>query len=358
MVSKLALGCLALVVLTAEGTSEPKKVAAPLPKKEAPEPKEEAPEPKEEAPEPKKKAPEPEKKAPEPEKEKVVTDKAKFDCDSELANWRDAWPKAKADWCCTNEKKGCEGFDCDAGVDKWEHGWSMAKIEHCCKTEGKGCKPAELEKMETCDGPAPVAWLWVGRVSCTLLGLFWGLLAGPGKLLPFHPFYSKMQPLFEKCIGPFFGLPGALLRGVIGLAEATAGIGMLLAVWGVAEKILDDAELVDVLVPMAGVGAITLGLGIAYYHIKLEGNPGAAVVSLPLAILIVVSSLIVSPLSCMLEKFQTTFYVWCGICGLCFVGSLIGQAVAGDKNFEILGKNGKAIMEGKAIVEAPNKPLE
>eukprot|EP00929_Paragymnodinium_shiwhaense_P058164 TRINITY_DN2912_c0_g1_i2.p2 TRINITY_DN2912_c0_g1~~TRINITY_DN2912_c0_g1_i2.p2 ORF type:complete len:178 (+),score=42.23 TRINITY_DN2912_c0_g1_i2:71-604(+) len=131
MVSKLALGCLALVVLTAEGTSEPKKVAAPLPKKEAPEPKEEAPEPKEEAPEPKKKAPEPEKKAPEPEKEKVVTDKAKFDCDSELANWRDAWPKAKADWCCTNEKKGCEGFDCDAGVDKWEHGWSMAKIEHC-----------------------------------------------------------------------------------------------------------------------------------------------------------------------------------------------------------------------------------
>merc|ERR1712032_1635410 len=91
---------------------------------------------------------------------------AEFDCKMGVQRWKVGWSDAKKEWCCKNEKIGCEfncaegmietwktdkadwcclnelvgcGFNCSAGYSKWKSGWSTLKKEYCCKNELLGC---------------------------------------------------------------------------------------------------------------------------------------------------------------------------------------------------------------------------
>jgi len=91
---------------------------------------------------------------------------AEFDCKMGVQRWRVGWSDAKKEWCCKNEKIGCEfncaegmietwktdkadwcclnelvgcGFNCSAGYSKWKSGWSTLKKKYCCKNELLGC---------------------------------------------------------------------------------------------------------------------------------------------------------------------------------------------------------------------------
>eukprot|EP00930_Biecheleria_cincta_P035165 TRINITY_DN2420_c1_g1_i3.p1 TRINITY_DN2420_c1_g1~~TRINITY_DN2420_c1_g1_i3.p1 ORF type:complete len:1208 (-),score=202.03 TRINITY_DN2420_c1_g1_i3:338-3961(-) len=78
------------------------------------------------------------------------TNEAEFDCDAALNNFRAAWSRAKKDWCCAQQKKGCESsvmdssnvvdFDCDAALNNFHKAWSQAKKDWCCAKQKKGCE--------------------------------------------------------------------------------------------------------------------------------------------------------------------------------------------------------------------------
>merc|ERR1719424_1589517 len=130
------------------------------------------------------------------------------------------------------------------------------------------------------------------------------MMAGPGKLLPFHPMYKEMEPGFRAGMGPFFGLPGAPLRILIGVANTCAGWGLLVALWMPHTMIKtlplapasEMVELSQVLLLCASVGLITISLGAAWYHIALEGSPGPMTVFLPIHCIILGCRLQVTPL--------------------------------------------------------------
>jgi len=67
-----------------------------------------------------------------------------FRCQVALNNFRAAWSKAKKEWCCTNENKGCDvsapavqmDYDCNSPDVL---GWSRAKKDWCCTHRVIGC---------------------------------------------------------------------------------------------------------------------------------------------------------------------------------------------------------------------------
>jgi len=104
-----------------------------------------------------------------------VATSAAFDCDAAFNNFRRAWSPAKKHWCCTVQKKGCEGdsppdadagygmvwkrvqvngywvwvavhaggvslpYDCHAGLLHHLTGWSAGKKSWCCSHQHLGC---------------------------------------------------------------------------------------------------------------------------------------------------------------------------------------------------------------------------
>jgi hypothetical protein len=84
--------------------------------------------------------------------------KAPFDCRAGLWNWHEGWSQKKKNWCCANEKLGCEKptqtttttsrasagggvplldadasqFNCFKDLDQWRDKWHSDKKEYCC----------------------------------------------------------------------------------------------------------------------------------------------------------------------------------------------------------------------------------
>jgi len=77
-----------------------------------------------------------------------------FDCDSALHNFRAAWSSAKKEWCCTNQKKGCD-YDCEAGPSNLESGWTDDQKGFCCGNHGTGCVAwqwSTAQQVDSCSG--------------------------------------------------------------------------------------------------------------------------------------------------------------------------------------------------------------
>lgn len=194
---------------------------------------------------------------------------------------------------------------------------------------------------------------WVAQILGTLLALMYTFMAGLGKLLPFHPMYKELEPGFAKLNGPFFGLPGALLRTIIGLACVSAGAGVLAAFWYPLEGHLK--ELSQVLVLCAFVGLITISLGAAWAHVVIDGNPGPMTMMLPCHCIVLYCRLKVTPLSSFDDKslasypvFETfppatLFERFVLVCVVALVGAVISRMMCGEKT-DVL-KATKAEME-------------
>jgi len=114
--------------------------------------------------------------------------------------------------------------------------------------------------------------LWVSVVLGTLIGLMASLMAGLGKLVPGHPMYTKMSFGFDKVFGPFFGMPGTVLRVLTGLAEVVGGLCLVIGLWS------------DALGPSAWIRALIIcdvcSLGYLIFsamcsHYAIDGSPGA-----------------------------------------------------------------------------------
>jgi len=139
---------------------------------------------------------------------------------------------------------------------------------------------------------------YVAQVLGSLMGFMYFAGPGLGKLLPFHPMYSQMEPGFKFGMGPFFGMPGDPMRIIIGLANASAGLGMLVALWTPHAMLKGDmVELSEVLLLCASVGLITISIGAAWFHTAMEGNPGPMMMMLPMHCIILGCRLQVTPLA-------------------------------------------------------------
>eukprot|EP00927_Polykrikos_kofoidii_P075540 TRINITY_DN71798_c0_g1_i1.p1 TRINITY_DN71798_c0_g1~~TRINITY_DN71798_c0_g1_i1.p1 ORF type:complete len:219 (+),score=40.09 TRINITY_DN71798_c0_g1_i1:64-657(+) len=196
----------------------------------------------------------------------------------------------------------------------------------------------------------PGAYVWMSFISGTLMGLLVGLMSGPGKLLPFHPMFKKMKLDFEKLTGPFFGLPGDLVRVIIGLAELAAGWGILVALWGggVFGVITGDLlNLGNCLTICAGIGLIVIFVGALWYHVVVDGSPGPTPVFLVLLFMLVGSRLQVTPMDGFSSEHQTIIKAFSAVSVVGLIGTVIMRCVGG-----------KTAAELRAVKEELDKPIE
>lgn len=171
------------------------------------------------------------------------------------------------------------------------------------------------------------------------------LVAGAGKLVPAHPMYKEMEPGFAKLMGPFFGLPGGLLRVVLGLAYLSAGLGLLTGIWGEYLKKFDGDLLAldQALLVCVPIGVITIHLGALFFHLAIEGNPGPPAMFIPMMCLLLYSRLQLTPYETMSEHSQKVIKCFVGVCGAGLVLGCITKCAAGTSTDEI--KKTKAGME-------------
>merc|ERR1712039_50955 len=106
----------------------------------------------------------------------VVRPQPVFDCNAALNNWKAAWSRAKKDWCCQHEQKGCDHpittssfpFDCNAGFSNWKAGWSKPKKAWCCEHGGRGCTEGLTERVYNCEADLEniPTWSAAKKTSC------------------------------------------------------------------------------------------------------------------------------------------------------------------------------------------------
>jgi len=84
-----------------------------------------------------------------------------FNCSAGFSGWQHEWSQLKKDFCCDEEKRGCEHrtaapFDCDAGYSDWRGVWPLSKTGYCCYHRGRGCErfggvsEKQLEEQAKC----------------------------------------------------------------------------------------------------------------------------------------------------------------------------------------------------------------
>mmetsp|Transcript_30792 Transcript_30792/g.83395 ORF Transcript_30792/g.83395 Transcript_30792/m.83395 type:complete len:197 (-) Transcript_30792:92-682(-) len=109
----------------------------------------------------------------------------------------------------------------------------------------------------------------------TPLGLIMLLMAGAGKLFPFHPMNKALAFGFANVYGPFLGCPGMPLRIVIGLGEFLGGLGLLVGLlgdcFGLYSKDLSDT--CKALIIVAGIALFIATSVAAMVHMYVDGSP-------------------------------------------------------------------------------------
>jgi len=73
---------------------------------------------------------------------------------------------------------------------------------------------------------------WFTTIVGTPVALIAFVMAGAGKAIPLHPMNKAMVFGFENVFGPFLGMPGMILRLIIGIGEMVGGCGLLIGLWG------------------------------------------------------------------------------------------------------------------------------
>jgi len=108
----------------------------------------------------------------------------------------------------------------------------------------------------------------------TVLGLVQGCFGGFAKLVPCGLMGVKMSKGFTRVYGPFLGFPGTFLRIIIGLGETSAGICIMLGVWGDALDLFDEdcRNLVRALCIVAGSALMVVGFvaGMMHYYVDAK----------------------------------------------------------------------------------------
>jgi hypothetical protein len=195
--------------------------------------------------------------------------------------------------------------------------------------------------------PIVAICFWVAQILGTLIGLMYTFIAGLGKLLPCHPMYAQLKSGFDTQHGPFFGLPGDLLRWIIGLAGFCAGAGTLVVLWCPHNLLGDLVEPSQVLLLCASCGLITTSLGAAWVHIAVEGNPGAMTMLLPMHVTILICRLQVTPLDAFKDRglantplfskfpYDSLFEEFLILCAVGLVGAVISRTLFGKPTAEI-----------------------
>jgi len=77
-------------------------------------------------------------------------------------------------------------------------------------------------------------FLWVSVIIGSGIGILYGAVTGPGKLLSVKPYdgiHGIMVHGFENVYGPFLGVDGRILRKSSGIGEIVAGLGLVLGLW-------------------------------------------------------------------------------------------------------------------------------
>mmetsp|Transcript_30790 Transcript_30790/g.83390 ORF Transcript_30790/g.83390 Transcript_30790/m.83390 type:complete len:197 (-) Transcript_30790:33-623(-) len=109
----------------------------------------------------------------------------------------------------------------------------------------------------------------------TPLGLIMLLMAGAGKLFPFHPMNKALAFGFANVYGPFLGCPGMPLRIVIGLGEFLGGLGLLVGLLGDCFGAFGEAlsDVCKALVIVDGVALFIAMSVAAMVHKYVDGSP-------------------------------------------------------------------------------------
>lgn len=179
--------------------------------------------------------------------------------------------------------------------------------------------------------------MWVSLVVGTLFGMMFTVAAGLGKLLPAHPMYKQMQPGFAYVMGPFYGLPGAPLRVILGIAYVCAGLGLLGGLWGeFLNKVNGDLLTLDqALLVCVPIGIITIHLGALWFHVAIESSPGPPAMFIPMMALLLYSRLQITPYQTMPSKSQAVIQGFSGVCALGLVLAILARCAAGAPSEEL-----------------------
>lgn len=177
---------------------------------------------------------------------------------------------------------------------------------------------------------------WIAQVLGTLFGLMCFAMAGASKLFPFHPMHGDMKfgaGLWEAT----FGLHRDVIRIAIGLAHFCAGGGLLVGLWGGFFGAFDPATqtTIDALIICAGLGEITLGVGMLIFHMVAEGSPGMGVPWLVVWPTITACRLQVTPLDGFVGKDRQLIVGFAGVCVVSLVAMIVMRLVAGKTKEEI-----------------------
>jgi len=119
-----------------------------------------------------------------------------------------------------------------------------------------------------------ILFMWLSVLMGTIFGFIYGFASGPAKICHCHPKYTLMVFAMDNVWAPFLGCNGRLLRIFTSLGEITAGIGLIIGLWGDAfcwfPKGLDD--LAKALIIVAGCGLMTLAWVAASIHKYIDGS--------------------------------------------------------------------------------------
>ena len=162
------------------------------------------------------------------------------------------------------------------------------------------------------------------------------MVAGASKLFPFHPMHGEMKGgsvLWEAT----FGMNRDVLRIAIGLAHFCAGLGLLVGLWGGFMGAFDEPTqtTIDALIICAGLGQITMGVGMTIFHMVLEGSPGAGVPWLVVWPTITACRLQVTPLDGFVGKDHQIIVGFAGVCAVSLVAMIVMRLVAGETKEKI-----------------------
>jgi len=69
------------------------------------------------------------------------SDNPEYDCEAAYPNWREAWSAEKQEWCCAHYKRGCHeaSYECDTSDDDLISDWPVSKSSWCCTHRQVGC---------------------------------------------------------------------------------------------------------------------------------------------------------------------------------------------------------------------------
>jgi len=70
-----------------------------------------------------------------------------FNCSAGFKHWERGWCYSKREWCCGQNKRGCETFHCTLDSDGSDANWSTAEKNWCCHYKNMGCKTAGYTKV-------------------------------------------------------------------------------------------------------------------------------------------------------------------------------------------------------------------